>query len=472
MKIILTRPAYKTHLITPPLGLGYLSAFLKKKAYYCQIIDGLNLNLTNAQIVAACQDADIVGVSLLSSYFPQVIDLCLRLKKKKKIVVVGGPMASALPRLVLAKTKADFVVVGEGEETLWQLVEALDQERNSKFKVQNSKLTSLISDKNPRRFSSIKGLVFRSRRGIVINKPRPFIKDLSKLPKPDWAQIDPRIYQKAPHGGVVKAFPVAPITTTRGCPYECKFCASPKLWRRQIRFRQPAEVVAEIKYLVEEFGVKEIHFEDDNFTLDRRHAEAICRLIIKNKIKVFWALPNGIRADKVDRFLLALMKRSGCYFVAFGIESGNQQILNNIAKHSNLAVIKKAVILAHNAGLITQGFFIFGLPGETKDSIEQTIKFAKSLPLDKAQFLLLDIIPGSQLWDELKFDQKVDWGLDSYHEVSWLPPTIDKETLSEAQGRAFKSFFLRPRQIWVILKLFKPSQLKFALKRLKDFKVV
>lgn len=439
MKVILTRPNYKTHLITPPLGIGYLSSYLKSKKVDCQIIDGLNLNLTNQQLAERCKEADIVGISVLSYYFLPVVDLAKKLKKMGKIVIIGGPHATCLPELTLKQTRADFIIKGEGEESFYKLVKEI---KSGKVDWKNKYRTG------------------------------PFIKNLSLLPFPDWEQIDPRIYQKAPHGGLVKYFPVAPLMTTRGCPYECKFCASPELWQRTIRFRKPEEVVREIKYLVKNFGVKEIHFEDDNFTLKREHAEEVCRLIIKEKIKIAWATPNGIRADKVDLELLKLMKKAGCYFVAFGIESGNQKILNNVAKHSNLEVIRKAVSLAHQAGLITQGFFIFGLPGETKQTIRETIDFAKSLPLDKAQFLMLDVIPGSALWRQLKYDKKVNWKLDSFHEVSWLPPTIDRKTLSEAQSLAFREFFFNPRRIITMLKLVKLSQLKYVLRRLADFKVI
>jgi len=453
MKVILARPNYKTHLITPPLGIGYLSSYLKSKRIDCQIIDGLNLNLTNRQLAEKCKEADIVGISVLSYYFLQAVDLAKKLKKMGKIVVIGGPHATCLPKLTLKETGADFVMAGEGEEIFSQLVREIQTGKIDKKK--------------------------KIRSG-------PFIKDLSSLPFPDWEQMDPRTYQKAPHGGVVKAFPVAPIMTTRGCPYECKFCASPKLWQRTIRFRRPAEVVAEIKYLINNFGVKEIHIEDDNFTLKREHAEKICQLILQQKIKVAWATPNGIRADKVDLKLLRLMKKAGCYFVAFGIESGNQEILNNVAKHSNLEVTRKAVNLAHQAGLMTQGFFIFGLPGETKETIKETIDFAKNLPLDKAQFLMLDVIPGSALWDELKFGKKVNWHLDSFHEVSWLPtrlpaqdgagvagrPTVDLATLSSAQSRAFREFFFNPKRLLNMIKLIKPSQMKYVLKRFADFKIL
>ncbi|OGK62080.1 hypothetical protein A3K21_00545 [Candidatus Roizmanbacteria bacterium RIFOXYC1_FULL_38_14] len=449
MKVVITRPRYKTHLITPPLGMGYLSSYLKNKGVECEIIDGLNLDLSNKEIVKRSRHVDVIGISVLSYYFLEAVDLAKRLKKAGKIVVIGGPHASTLPILTLKESKADYVVIGEGEETLFKLIKNIKEGKKKK----DIRFDGLISAFN-------KKPVFA-----------PFIKDLSSLPIPDWTQIDPRTYKKAPHGGIVSNFPVAPIMTTRGCPYECKFCASPHLWKRRLRFRDPQEVIQEITYLVNTLGVKEIHFEDDNFTLKRDHAEAVCKGIIKNKIRVAWCTPNGIRADKVDMKLLKLMKKAGCYSVAFGIESGNDVILKNILKHENLDTIRKAIMMAHKVGLITQGFFIFGLPGETKDTIRETINFAKSVPLDKAQFLLLDIIPGSALWSELRFDKKVNWHIDSFHEVSWLPPTIDKKTLSNAQSLAFREFFFRPKQIFMLMRYFKISQISFALKRIRDFKI-
>jgi radical SAM superfamily enzyme YgiQ (UPF0313 family) len=437
MKVVLTRPNYPTHLITPPLGIGYLTSYLKREGIETQIIDGLNLGMTNQEIVRRCREAEVVGISILSSYFLTAVDLAKKLKKKGKVAVIGGPQVTALPQLSLKMSGADYAVVGEGELAFAALIKALKKSK-PKTKIWQ----------------------------------RPFIKNLSRLPFPDWEQMDPRSYQKAPHGGVVKNFPVAPIMTTRGCPYECLFCASPKLWQRTIRFRQPAEVIEEIKYLVQDFGVKEIHLEDDNFTLKRAHVEEFCRLLLKAKLNISWATPNGVRADKVDKGLLKLMKKAGCYLVAFGIESGSQEILDRVAKHTNLTVTKKAVEAAHQVGLLTQGFFIFGLPGETAQTIKKTISFAKSLPLDKAQFLYLDVIPGSQLWDDLKFDRKVNWKLDSFHQVSWQPPTVDKKTLQQAQSRAFRQFFARPKQLWAMLRMIKPSQLKYVIRRVKDFKIV
>jgi radical SAM superfamily enzyme YgiQ (UPF0313 family) len=423
---------------------------LKSKHIDCTVVDGLNLGLENNEIVKQVKHAQIVGISVLSYYFLKAIDLSKRLKKAGKIVIIGGPHASTLPYLTLSKTHADYIVVGEGEETLYKLVE-------------------LIAKGTKKKDIHIPGVISRYHKKFV---DAPFISDLSSIPMPDWDQIDPRFYQKAPHGGVVKYFPLAPIMTTRGCPYECKFCASPLLWKRRIRYRNPKEVVDEIEYLVNTKGTKEIQMEDDNFTLKREHAEAVCKEILKRNIHVAWSTPNGIRADRVDEKLLRLMKKAGCYAVAFGIESGNQEILANIHKLESLETIEKAVRLAHKVGFITQGFFIFGLPGETKDTIRNTINFAKRIPLDKAQFLTLDVIPGSALWEELRFRNKVNWHIHSYFEVSWVPPTIDKETLAKAQSQAFREFFFRPRQMLTVLQFMKVSQLSYLFKRLKDTKVL
>lgn len=447
MNIVLTRPNYRTHLITPPLGLGYLAAYLRKFGHNVQIIDGLNLSLNNEEIGRRAKGAGLAGVHCLSDFYPEAADLAHQLKAEGLPVVLGGAHPSALPESTLKETKADFVIVGEGEETLLELANALD----------NRQPTEAIS-----------GLLGRAN----AFKERGLISDLDFIPFPDWPQIDPRKCRRAPHGAIVKRFPVAPIVTSRGCPYACKFCASPHLWSKTIRFRSGENVVDEIEYLVKDFGVKEIHFEDDNFTLKRERVEEICGLILERNLKISWSTPNGIRADNLTRDLIRLMKRSGCYSLAFGIESGSQKILDSINKKSRLEEIERVVKAANSEGLLTQGFFIFGLPGETEESIKQTINFAKRIPLDKAQFLLLDILPGSGLWQELGGSRIADWTNRSYQEVAWVPETIDRNILKNAPSRAFRSFFFRPRQLFNLFKYMKPYQLPFIIKRLVDFRIL
>jgi len=447
MKIILTRPNYHSHLVTPPLALGYLSAYLRNNGYQVKIVDGLNYGLTNQEIVEQCQEADLVGISIMSDYFLETKDLCQKLKQINKKVVLGGPHPSVLAKETLEETKADYVIIGEGEETLLDLVKAIENQQDVK---------------------QIPGLISRNKKEFI---PRPLIKDLDSLPFLDWSALDPRNYKKAPHGALIKNFPVAPIISSRGCPYQCKFCASPAIWHRIIRFRSPANVVDEIEYLVNNFGVKEIHFEDDNLTLKKEHVSQICSLILERNLKISWATPNGIRADQVNFEILQLMKQSGCYYIVFGIESGNQEILDSIEKKEKLIEIERAVNWSHRLGLMTQGFFIFGLPGETEKTIKRTIDFAKKIPLDRAQFLLLDLLPGSALWREYKDEIEIDYSKRSYQEATWIPPGLTKETLEKSQSLAFRSFFFRPRPLFSLIKYFRFCQLRFVLNRLKDFRI-
>lgn len=260
--------------------------------------------------------------------------------------------------------------------------------------------------------------------------------------------------------------------TTRGCPYKCSFCASRKFYHLIVRFRSPENVVKEIKYLVKNFGIKEVHFEDDNLTLRRTHVEKICNLILKNNIKISWACPNGIRADRVDENLLKLMKKSGCYLIAYGIESANPQILKNINKLETIDTIKKSIDLADKLGLICQGFFIFGLPGETRETIEESIRFAKKSKLKRAHFLILDVLPGSELWDKLQGHFKPDWRKNSYKEPEWIPQGLNKEDLMDAQSRAIKKFYFRLPIFWEVLKSMRISQAKYIIERIIDYRLL
>ncbi len=446
MKVVITRPKYNTHIVSPPLGMGYLSSYLKKYGHEVKIIDGLNLDLDNDEIVRRSIEygAKLVGIYCLSAFFLDAKDLANKLKKQGVHTVVGGAQATFLPEFTMEKTGAEFVVAGEAETTILDLVNALDKGESTE---------------------NIPGLYTKDTKMVIL---REQTKNLDDIPFPDWEQIDPRKYKKAPHGGFIKHFPYAPITATRGCPYKCTFCASPKFSQGKIRRRSAKNVVDEIEYLVKNFGIKEIHFEDDNLTLHRPNIVDICNLILERKLKVSFACPNGVRADRVDEELLRLMKKTGFYYLAFGIESGNQQILDNVKKDTTIEKIRTAIELTNKVGIMSQGFFIFGLPGETDETIEQTIKFAKSLPLTRAQFLNLDVMPGTELWDTLGFEKSVDWKKNSYHEVTWIPPTVSEEALKKAPARAFKEFYLRPKQLFSMVRYIRVSQVFFLAKRLKD----
>ncbi len=451
MKITLVRPNYDSHIITPPLGIGYLSSSLQKNGIKVKIIDALkeNLNLDNLIEKIDVIKPDAVGITCLTAFYSEVIDLSKALKKKGYKVIIGGVHPTFLPYETLVDSKADYVVCGEGEIALTKL---------AKNKFVNRNIPGVYSLKNLKPGEDIR------KADAVFN--------LDELPFPDWKQLDPRTYPKAPHGAVARNFPIGIIMTTRGCPYQCTFCASRKFYDIKIRYRSPKNVLSEIKYLVKNFGVKELAFEDDNLTLKKDHVEEICNLILKSGVKVTWTCPNGIRADRVDEGLMRLMKKSGCYFFAFGIESASPRILKNIKKLETINVVEKAINTASKVGIECQGFFIFGLPGETKKTIRESIDFAKNSKLARAHFMILDVLPGSELWGVLQGRFKPNWRKNSYKEPEWLPKGLSKKQLMDAQTQAIREFYLRPGVLLRMIRTIKLEQVRFILQRFKDYRLL
>lgn len=451
MKMVLVRPNYESHIITPPLGIGYLSSYLKKNGVESVIIDGLRDKLSQEEIlnIILSEKPDAVGITCLTAFYNEVVNLAKLVKKSNIKCVIGGVHPTFMPRDTLSDSGADFVVCGEGELALLRLI------KNN------------FANENIRGVYSIDNL----KDSIEINKGDR-IENLDALPFPDWEQINPNSYPRAPHGAVVKNFPIGIIMTSRGCPYECAFCASPKFYNRSIRFRTPANVVDEIRYLVDKFGIKEVHFEDDNLTLRRGHIVEICDLMIKNNIKVSWACPNGIRADRVDDELLDLMVKAGCYYFSYGVESANPQILQNIKKRETIESINQAIGLAAKKGISCQGFFIFGLPGETRATIKESIEFAKKSKLSRAQFLILDVLPGSELWETLKGKFVPRYNKNSYREPEWIPDNLSKEELLRAQSAAFRQFYFRPKIFLAMLKFVDWKQIKYLIKRFIDYRII
>lgn len=452
MKIALIRPNYRSHIITPPLGLGYLSGYLKKHGVNTVIIDGLKENLNSKQLIQRILDIKpaVAAITCLTAFYKETVSLSLELKENKITTIIGGPHPTFLPYRTLVESQADYVICGEGEIPLLDLV------RNN-FRNDNVQGVYSLDNLKNEHHAVMKAKI---------------VENLDDLPFPDWEQMNPHDYPKAPHGAVIRGFPVGVIVSSRGCPYECTFCAAPKFCDRKIRFRTPENVVEEIEYLIKNFKIKEVHFEDDNLTFNADHVENICRLLIEKKIRINWACPNGIRADKINPEIIQLMKDSGCYYFAYGIESANAQILKNIKKKESIESIENAIEMADRAGISTQGFFIFGLPGETRETIEENINFALKSKLSRAQFIILDVLPGSELWDTLQGEFIPNWEKESYREPEWLPEGMTKEQLLAAQTRAFKEFYLRPKIFLKLLKLVNYRQLYYLIKRLKVYGLI
>lgn len=456
MKIFLIQPEYKDTWAASPLGLGYVAAALQNAGHDIVLADYTLRPVSEAEFkeeLISCKP-DLVAISMMVRALPQVRALIKHIKEVDDIpVVIGGPQPSIAPEFTLRYTASDFAVLGEGEETIVEFAKALMLGKNN--------------------FQGIRGLAFNQKgKGIVINPPREFVADLDSIKFPAWEYISPAKYNLQPALTPVKERPIAPLITTRGCPYKCNFCGGPLMWKRSFRMRSAKNIVDEIELLMREYGVKQIFLSDDNFTLQKNHAISMCKEILARKIKIPWACPNGIRVDKVDDELLGYMREAGCYLVGFGIESGSQEILNRAQKQLNLERVAEVVKLAKKHNILTYGFFIIGLLGETERTIRQTIDFAKRLPLDRAWFNVLIPYPGTEIFDiyaQGKPYDEIDWSnLDAT--TGMITEGIHYDGLSGEdlvywQRRALREFYLAsPRRFFSVMRNMSFGSIKTLMK--------
>jgi radical SAM superfamily enzyme YgiQ (UPF0313 family) len=276
-----------------------------------------------------------------------------------------------------------------------------------------------------------------------------------------WQVVNPLDYAKGMgHGFMAKRRPVAPVLSSRGCPYKCSFCGGSVILGRKLRLRDPKYFVDEIEYLIDTFGIKEVHIVDDNFTFYKDHATRVCEEILKRKLDVSWALPNGIRADSVDYPLLQLMREAGCYYIALGIEFGSERMLKITHKQLSLDKAKQTIILAEKLGYITHGFFIMGHPQEQKEDTLATIETARAMPLDRFSVTFMVPLPGSEVFEY--YLQKGYLNMDS---VNWKqfagPQYIPYEELVGFLRSAYIKFYSNPRRVLrYLFKLRSLSQIK------------
>lgn len=452
MKVVLVAPNARAHTITPPLGLGYLAACVRQGGHEAVILDLARERLdarAGAERLSALKP-DLIGVGIMSTGYLPARELIAAARQRLADVplVIGGPHVTALPEEALADLDVGLAIAGEAEASLPALVEALAASREPE---------------------GIPGLYRRSGGGVAGGGRAPVTEQLETLPFPAWDLIDPRTYPDLPHQLLRRRFPVAPVMTSRGCPFDCSFCSSTTLWGRKWRTRPAADVVDEIELLVRDYGVREIHFEDDNFTLKEEHTAGICEEILRRGLDITWSCPNGVRIDTLKDRLLGLMKRSGCYSLGFGIESGSQAVLDKNNKKLKLDRVESQVRLVKKHGIDAFGFFIIGLPGETAATLAETVRFACRVPFDRANFSLLSPLPGSRVFREHAAGAEgFDPGALDYF-TPFPIDGLDASCLKRWQRRAVWRFYLRPRQLAKLAGYTKPGQVAHLLKALKDY---
>jgi len=457
MNVLFVRPISDTYIISPPIGLGYLATALRKSKHTPQILDCVKsgLDFKDFEKFVRENKPDIVGFQVWSCDVPNVkksLDIVKSIDDKIT-TIVGGAHPSGIPEKVLRHfEEADFAFRGEGEAGLPLLVE-------------------ILAGNNDISFDQIPGLIRREAGSIKINPP-VFIDDLDSFGLPAWDLIDPGTYPRAPHQGFMKAFPIAPIVTTRGCPYPCTFCATRTISGCKIRYRTIDNVMEEIRLLHDKYKVKEIQVEDDNFTMDKNFVKKFCQTLLNEKLDIFWYCSSGLRLDSLDEEILVLMKKSRCYTLTIAIESGSQRVLNLMKKNLKIDVIVKKVSLMNKVGYKPTGLFMLGFPGETKKDMVKTLEFAMSLDLKRAQFAIFHPLPGSEIFTELKSKgelKDIDWTRLKPSEATYESEELSREELKAFQRKAFLKFHLRPRILYYQLReIESASHFVFLLKRIVD----
>jgi len=440
-KVFLVNPPFekiyeKTNLkkvvpSNPPIGLACIGASLLREGYEVKIFD---FNLYNDKNKFARElknfNPDFMGISFVTPLIREAEKILKIAKKinKKMILIGGGPHCSSFPESALEETSLDIVVIGEGDFTILEIVKGES-------------------------LSKIKGIAYKNKK-IFINKRKEPIKDLDILPFPAFHLFEINKYKTS--SVISKKNPVARLETSRGCPYGCTYC-NKSVFGRNFRVKSPKKVIGEFLQ-AKELGLKEVHIIDDGFTTNIERAKEICDLLIREKVNIGWHTANGIRADRVDLELLKKMKQAGCWGIYLGIESGNQEILNKIKKGITLEQVRNAVKWAKKAKLEVAGYFMIGLPGETEETMQQTIDFAKFLDLDLAKVSITIPLPGTEIFDELNQKNLIkatdweDFKFYSSHSKIYKHENLSWRTIEKYSQKFYREVYLRPSFIFKRIK--------------------
>ncbi len=395
-----------------PMGLYYIGATLRAAGYSTDILNAYNLkdDVQRVEHLLEEKRPDVVGFSILHANRWGGIDIA-RLAKKvnpEVTVVFGGPGATFLwEHLLTHFPEIDYIVRGEGEYSFMELLQWLETK----------------PEQTP---ATIKGIAFRQADGPVKTANRPFIEDLDSLPMP------------ADH------FTFQHLSLTRGCPSNCTFCGSPALWKRKVRFHGAAYFVGQMAKLREK-GVTFFFVSDDTFTLRRELVIDVCRRIIEQNLGITWAAIS--RVDCVDEEMLGWMRRAGCIQISYGVESGSRVIRDRFQKRIGDEAIIRAFDLTTRTGIMSRAYFIYGAPGESDDTIDESLALIRRIQPLAAIFYILDLFPGTRLYEEYKQRRGVtdDIWLERVEDILYF------ETDEELSQQAVLNFGRRLRETYFSL---------------------
>ncbi len=407
----------------PPLSLLSIGAVLEKNGFDVKIIDAHLLAMSELQVSEMIADINpsLVGITMMTSTAitaHQIARLTKRVNRNIR-VVVGGVHPDALPEETLRNRDIDYVVRGDGEFTMLELAQGVPEEH-------------------------INGLCYRLNGRPVLNPARPVLMNLDELPPYAYHLIPMGKYY--PAVGAYRKLPAISMLMTRGCPGKCIFCNSAET---ALRTRSAERVVDEIIHLRDAYGIREIQFYDDTFTVMKNNALHFARLMKERKVGVSFTV--FARADCWSQEMAVALKEAGCHQVMFGIESGNTQMLKILRKDIDLEKTKNAVNIAKSAGLEVRSTFIFGTPSETEKTCQETVDFALQLDSDLALFNITTPYPGTQLYDWAQRNNRLltqDWWEYELGGTILELGSISNVKLREVYDQAFKTYYNRPKMYW------------------------
>jgi len=438
MKILLINPNSRrvhTNLVYPiaPLGVAYIAAVLEKNGQEVAICDQFANKISDNRLLSHIKTAkpSVVGFSALSTSMLSVKKLAMAIRKMADgtKIILGNIEASYFSDEILKDGWADIVVRDEGEIAMLEICQCIEQKKG---------------------LDDIKGISFKRDEEIIHNPDRELFGDLDALPLPAWHLLNLDDYTEFPLAGTAMARTL-PIAASRGCAYCCYYCSQDKNYNK-IRFRDLKRVVDEMEYFNGKFKIKFFGFNDAYFPNDEESGLQFCELVIKRNLQKKCKWCTETRVDKVTPRLLKAMKEAGVHLVMYGIEVGNPEILKSLNKGTTLEEARIALKETRKVGIMSLGFFILGLPGETKETCIETIDFARELKCDIAKFNLAIPYPNSRFFEDYKkiekervlklFNSWFDW-LNLSEDLVFTPKGMDIETLRYLQRRAILGFYLR-----------------------------
>lgn len=426
-----------------PLGLASIAAVVENAGFEVKIIDQFASKISSEMLLDEVKrySPEVIGFSCLTPVMTNVKMLVQKTRNfSNALIVLGNIHATIFAEELLREATADIVVKGEGEITFLELLQQIQK---------NGSL------------HGIKGICFGEGGKIIHNQSRPLMDNLDALPYPAWHLFELKYYKEAPMLNIKNDL-IFPIGGSRGCPYKCIFCAQDKIYPEP-RYRKKSNIIKELEYMNTTFNVRSFVFIDANFPFSTAFGLEFCNDLISSRLqnKVRWV--TEIRVDMVNEELLTLMKKAGVYLIMFGFETGNNKILNYSGKTTLLGQAKKVMKLTKALNIYTVGLFILGLPGENKESCQETIDFAKELDCDIVKFNIAVPYPGSKFFDEVyknkndcfvepeRFNSFYDWS-DGNIEPVFVPQGMTAGELIGLQRKAMFEFYARPKVIIRLLR--------------------